>query len=633
MDSWSWWINPHSFFSANALSLLLVTLSILHFWTFGFAWGLAIRSCFPILAPRQRDAPTVVAEVVTGSLLAGLGFFLLSWVFGSLKLAAFVLLLVGIVLGGCLWRRLFDVLNSLFWSITNSLRSWSLAERLALVFVGTLAALRFSDGMILQSHGDQYLYHLSIGRDWTELGTPSVISSNITSGFSWSVELVYAYFRQWVGGDTTLILWSQQFHAALSFFGTLTLCYVIMRAHLTRIWAVLLLVVFMGPRLNQMVFFAKNDGIAFLLCFLALYWSMKKRWSDLFLLAPALLTAKITAAISLVAVGLASIARAWCADGIVVARKTAGVWLAVAVLACVGIAPFLISNELQTGNPLFPIMNHVFKSPLAPATAKSLVQEMAPFQLTWTGYWVGWMNFIRDQPITIFLFVALAALFWRQRRRPLTDTALDALFFLGTAFLAMTLLQYGLQQYGVRVEQRHFKLVQYSIILAAAHCIAALPKRRLRSALLAGICLFGLFVSNAEVLVRNAWRMARIDDVKEHLMNRRPVFALLEEVSQSPDLCDRCEVLGAGFFIEPYFLKRGKLLVWSVNGDLLQAQQTAGVGGIPDILTGIHERGFLRYAVLDDSFADTPQGQWIQERMSFVKRRASFRLFASRPLD
>lgn len=621
-------LNPQSLILSNLISCAVLGLSLLQFWIWGMSYGMLARRLIPSLKERLPDLQTITSETLTGLLLFGLIFFCLSWLIGSVQITALLLTGATLALGLTLYRLSHD--RTTLSRLTTMFQSLDTRERWIFSLILLLILLNFSRTMILQNHGDQYLYHLAIGRIWTEAGRPIVTVANITSGYSWSVEAVYTYFRQIVGGDSTLILVAQQCHAVVSMLGGVILSYALIRPHLSRTWTLSLLVIFLGPHphLNQMAFYAKNDGIAFLLAFFALYFSLTRRWTDLLLISPFFLGSKITTALALAAIGVVSILREWIEKESRSIKQVISIWVIAGFLSLVGITPYLLANAMQTGNPLFPLLNNVFQSPLAPQTAQSLVGEMDPLGLTFSGYWSGALAFIQEHYAVLLLYpVAIFAHVRAQSKSP-GPSRTHAFTLIATAVLGFTVLQLGLNQYGHRIEARHFKIVQFCLPLGLICLASTVTQVRLRKFILLGLVIGGVSVTHLDVLVRDFIRLRTVENLKEHYFSRRPFNRIFEYISAKPEYCDTCHVLAVGKFIEGFFLKKGTLLMPNIHGELFIAKDESDQAFTKALDTMHANKGPILFGIIEHGYEDIVEAQWIRKNLHPAGKHENYLVFS-----
>lgn len=637
-------MNLEHFWIANTLALSLVLLFLLQSTLLGVLYVQWLRQRFFGGSTEGALSPLeILVSALCGSMITGVLFFSLGHLRLGLNLTAWFLLAISVAL--FFWRRVF-----LFGVMASTVRSliarWSKAvpaERWVFAAVFTIALTRSLSTTAPQTHGDQYLYHLTVGKIWDAMGYPGIDVLNVASGYSWSVESIYAYLYQFSGTGMVHILASQQIHCLFGFFGLLLVTYKIIRLGLGRIWSLLLLVLFMNPYLTQMTFFAKNDATSFLLVWI-LVWAVlvslfagtedsaksleDRPWQIVLAIAPFLLAAKITAAIGCAVVGACALfARplfsrqkefARSADAVVLTRL--GFWVLLAALSIIGILPYLLSAGLQTGNPLFPIFNNVFRSPLMPLTANAIVQEMSPFSAGPLDLLRGASAFAKDHPV--FLLVPPALFFsWGVHHFALRV----GYFLLGAGLIALLAFQLLLNTYGSSIEQRHFKLASYSLTVATILLCSQIAAARLRWACLGTLVLVGIVHLQIEVNFRDVIRRMGAPDLRAYLFDQKPLNSLLETVNDDRLFCDQCSVYIVGNLVnEGYYLNRGHLLHQSISAPLFAA------GSETEIVTGLEQSNRswpIRYGVIAAGQSEHPGSQWIRKRMTFVARSGELSLY------
>jgi hypothetical protein len=448
------------------------------------------------------------------------------------------------------------------------------------------------------------------------------------------------------------IIAGQQLHCVFGFFGLLLVTYKIIRLGFGRIWSMLLLLLFMNPYLTQMTFFAKNDAIAFLMVWLVVwavllaFFGGKPRHPQnldqqseqseqpvhpvliVLLISPFFLAAKITAAIGCAVIGgCAILGRALLRDRSVLDQSddarvfgNFAFWLGVAALSMLGILPYLIAAGMQTGNPLFPILNNIFQSPLMPLTAKAIVQEMSPFAAGPLELLRGSWTFAKDHPVCILIPLALLAS-WGVR----SSAFRAGCFLVGVGFVALFAFQILLNTYGSSIEQRHFKLASYSFTVATVLLCSQIPSRRLRMSSAGILVLMGIVHLQVEVNVRDVIRRIAAPNLKEYFFNQKPLNPLLEVVNADKLFCDRCSVYNVGNLLnEGYYLNRGRLVHDSISAPIVS------LGDEEQLMKGLEQinRSWpITYAVVASNQADRPGSKWIRQRMIFVQSSGELSLF------
>jgi hypothetical protein len=318
-------MNFDNFWIANALSIWLVLLFLLQSALLGVLYLQVMRQRFfggrfeGGLSPMEIMLSTLCGSMITGVLFFSLGHLRL-----GLQLTAWFW--VACTFGLCLWQRIFltQVVSATARNLAVSWSALTKRERWAFAGVLSVAFIRSLSTTAPQTHGDQYLYHLTVGKIWDAMNYPGIDILNVATGYSWSIESIYAYFYQFTGTGIVHILAGQQLHCVFGFFGLLLVTYKIIRLGFGRIWSMLLLLLFMNPYLTQMTFFAKNDAIAFLMVWLVVWAVMVSFFGGkpghpqnadeqseqpvhpvliVLLISPFLLAAKITAAIGCAVIG------------------------------------------------------------------------------------------------------------------------------------------------------------------------------------------------------------------------------------------------------------------------------------------------------------------------------------------
>jgi hypothetical protein len=435
--------------------------------------------------------------------------------------------------------------------------------------------------------------------------------------------------------------------------------YKIIRLGFERLWSMLLLLLFMNPYLTQMTFFAKNDAIAFLMVWLVVWAVLVSFFGGtkgqtqsvtdqsgqsgqserpvhsvliVLLISPFLLAAKITAAIGCATiVGCAILGRALFRDRSALtpsddARVLGNFvfWLGVAALSLVGILPYLIAAGMQTGNPLFPILNNVFRSPLMPFTANAIVQEMSPLAATPMELLQGAWGFAKAHPVTALIPFALI-FSWGVR-----SSALRAgCFLFGLGFVALFAFQLLLNTYGSSIEQRHFKLASYSFTVATILLCSQIPSNLLRRASVGILVLMGIINLQIEVNLRDVIRRIAAPDLKAYIFKEKPLNSLLELINADKLFCDRCSVYGVGYLVrDGYFLDRGRMVHDSISAPIFSS------GDEQQLMHGLEQinRSWpITYAIVLNSQTDHPGNQagmkWIGQRMHLVTSSGELSLY------
>jgi TM2 domain-containing membrane protein YozV len=620
------------------VALFLVQSSLM-----GFLYMRSVRQVI-FSGQDHRFTPFVVLiATLCGAMITGVVFFCLGHLGWGLDTAAWIWTALTLIL--FVWNRV--VLKQVVAETSRAmLMAWSKApapeKRMALGVLG-VSLLRSMSTLAPQTHGDPYLYHLTVGRIWDRMGYPGVDILNVTTGYSWSVESIYAYLYQFTGTGVVHILAAQQLHCFFGFYGLLLAVYKIIRIGVSPLWSMVLLLPFMTPYLTQMAFFAKNDALAFLMVWI-LVWAVvtgvfgAKKTSQrsledspsqvVFLIAPFLLAAKVTAALGCAVVGgVAILVRTmpWyqvAASGSSEMRRMTSLflWSVVGVLALIGVVPYLFANELQTGNPLFPILNNLFGSPLMPPTAKAIVHEMSPLA---SGPWDilrGSWAFFQDQvALWILPFACVLTL------SVSNPVARAGRYLFGVGLVSLLVFQVTLNSYDSLIEQRHFKLASYGLLVAAILLASQIAARTLRSLFLGMIVSLGAIHLQLEVNVRDVIRRATEPDLRSHLFREYQIFPLLMEVNSDKSYCDQCAVYVVGRLSnEGYYLDRGHLVHETISAPLVPRErddlQLSG-------LELINAKWLITHAVVPDSQPNHPGTVWVREHMDFIKRFGNMSLY------
>jgi hypothetical protein len=643
-------VNLDNFWLANALSLSLVFLFLLQSAVLGVLYLQFMRQRFWGGAVEGGLSPMeILLSTLCGSMITGVLFFSLGHLRMGLQLTAWFW--VACTLGLCLWQRflLARVMAATARSLAESWSTLTNGERWSFAAVLSVAIVRSLSTAAPQTHGDQYLYHLTVGRIWDAMNYPGIDVLNVATGYSWSIESIYAYIYQFTGTGFVHILAAQQLHCFFGFFGLLLVTYKIIRLGFGRVGSILLLLLFMSPYLTQMTFFAKNDAIAFLMVWLVLWAVLVSFFGGkpvhsqnldaqseqpvhpvliVLLISPFLLAAKITAAIGCAVIGgCAILGRALFRDrSVPTVSDDARVlgsftfWLGLATLSVVGILPYLIAAGIQTGNPLFPILNNIFQSPLMPLTAKAIVQEMSPFAAgpmeLLRGSWI----FAKDHPVCSLIPLALLAS-WGVR----SSAFRAGCFLVAVGFVALLSFQILLNTYGSSIEQRHFKLASYSFIVATVLLCSQIPSRRLRMTSAGLLVVMGIIHLQVEVNVRDVVRRIAAPDLKEYFFSQKPINRLFQVANVHTRYCVQCAVYTVGNLLnEGYFLTPSRLVHDSISAPIVSS------GDEDELIRGleqIHRSWPITYAVVASNQADRPGSKWIRQRMSLVMSTGELSLY------
>jgi hypothetical protein len=607
----------NSYLIANTISLAALLLTLLVLYAFGRAFITAIKK----LVTLEKLRPTVELSLVLASGFSAVALLFkgLSEAFSSLTAAAWVLTSGASALLFFFRRTLVNDVSKAYDEFAALWREGERWQKVFAVSVLFVMALCYTETFLPQTHGDPYLYHLRVGQLWTSSGSTGVDLLNITTGYSWAVELIYAWIYQFTGTGLQHILLAQKVQGFFSFLVLQLFIYRILREFLSRPYALSLLGLFATPFMTQMVFLAKNDGISFLWVVIAYYLATNRAPRWLICCSPWFLTAKITAAVSLAIVGLAHTLSGCFVGGYQFLRRLS-TWGLAGCFSILGILPFLIQNYRATGNPTFPLMNQIFGSPYGPKSAQSIVTEMAPFSLTWSSFWQGSWQFCVEHPILVLAPVVILMAFVRQKK---PTEPLILLLVIGVTSLGV--FQYVLAPYHGAIEQRHFKLASFFITLGVCCGIPLVDWPKVRFIILLACTGLGISHLSIEVKISQALKSFASFDLFEDLKAKKPTFRVLDHLMTRADFCLDCGILDLSQHGWGYLVTRGRYLHPKVTSQLMVPTEVENLSD--EYLDSLVTRGVIQYALLDDTSSYPSTAAWVQSKMSLVFQSGFARLY------
>lgn len=323
-----------------------------------------------------------------------------------------------------------------------------------------LVLIRVLDAARLLPHGDVLLYHLSATRIWFDTGTfKSLLHNPVYFQISF-----FEYLYQWGNlmlagqpgeGLVASELFAQMLHASLGFGGTLLCFTALFETFGLSLWAALLSAL-MGATygaLNWTAAIAKTDyGISFWVLAAVLFFKCFDPNTPWMLFGLGVLLGvgffgKLTSGFFIIV---------FCGYFFLTHLKQTsffrtfldGVLMALGIL--VGGAPIWIRNGVLTGNPFFPTLNGIFKSPyLGPSFQQAVDQHhLLHFSVSFDEWRVIWNRIHADSSLYPLVGIGLILIFTLTRlRKNLGDFSwiawISFILFLGTVGLKADLRWFG----------------------------------------------------------------------------------------------------------------------------------------------------------------------------------------------
>jgi dolichyl-phosphate beta-glucosyltransferase len=550
-----------------------------------YGWGRGlhalVRSCLRVAGVAVEPSgdpwrPTaVLLQLLAGLVAAGTATFLLGTVAPPHPWHAALVVAIGLsalVLGRPL--RLADArgATALAWHRLGRM------ERGLAALLLTLTALRLSSVFAFQGHEDAYLYHLELAEAWLRDGRTGILLSNIYSGYALAVEHYYLLLKLLFVGNAEQNALAQMSQALIGFGGFVAGLDALGRRLLATRERLAL-----GLSLLQPVFLAffvlpKNDGLLAAAGVLAVA-AVADGAAGAFATAAAVaLAIKPTAPLGFTAIGLAMLALGL--PRLPTGRRGVAVLLGAAALLMLTVwLPFGLSALVRTGNPLFPLLNHLFGSPFAPTSLAQVVQEMRPLSMSAEGYLRAFGKLLAAEPLyAAAAALALAGLAWRGRGA-LRQLAGEPAFRLAAAvaLAAFVVLQLAMGEFGGLVEHRHFLLVLGPLlVVAGAVLFRVAGSWGAAAAALAVIGLAGLARSSVDVDARRFVESLRHDNLTDALFAQKPVIRLNHGLAKEPG---PVRMLALSTTNTGYFLASGEFwhpsMTWPVWSWNVKALSTA----------------------------------------------------------
>lgn len=410
----------------------------------------------------------------------------------------------------------------------------------------SLCFIKFFKVFTFQAHEDAYLYHLSLAETWIGLGHTGVNTDNIASGYALGVEHFYLFLKLWLGGNSEQNALSQMIQAVVG-YGGFTLSFLFLaRRWLSAYEGMVMLLLFLSPLMIYFGLLPKNDAFVFAIGGFALFSLSTKRWSFFYLICCSALLVKITSALALFLVSVF-----WFLT--MTDRKLSHFKPLIlgALGTCLSFLPFGLNNYFVTENPFFPLFNDIFRSPFGPALRESLVQEMAPFQITKDQLGQSLLQLIKD-----LWFPLTAAGSSLLLIKPRGQTVKDPLIWIGFGlgfFLSLCLF---LGPYG-QVESRHFMLSLVFLVIGLTSLFFIRSRGSSWTPLLkAGFVAIAISLTHADVSLRHMLQFFRHAHPTNQIVEQKPLLAINQYLS-GLNQSKRPKVLALTTSNTAYFLTKG----------------------------------------------------------------------------
>ena len=276
---------------------------------------------------------------------------------------------------------------------------------------------------------DEYYYHLLGPKLWSDAGRISLHTSHpvIMQCSLWEYLYLWGYALVAEPGAYGLIegqIFARWTHVAVGFAGTALALYEILKRYsYSRTWIAVALIAALSsggllPSLSQ----AKNDwGVSFwLLTSMLILISPNRRGRNYLVIAGMFLGAALAAKFSVGLTALPLLAT-WIVFEHTSAKARVRSLFLVLSGACITLAPILLRNWIEVGNPVFPAMNNLFHSPWASLSWQDLQSkyEVSGFDLSpknWENKLAGLLN---SSPWIASLLLFPLATAWRRHLAPL----------------------------------------------------------------------------------------------------------------------------------------------------------------------------------------------------------------------
>lgn len=511
---------------AFCLKIVLLGLTLMScLWGIGYGFG----RLWGWLPSDSNEGPflgavQILAATLLGAFLVGVVTFLVGRLVGPHHALVWGVLGVGLWL---FWFYFAALASGLKRVCTSLKRFWyesTLGGRFLIGLVSFCAVVRVFPIFTFQTHDDPFLYHLSLSEIWIDLGTAGVVVDNITSGYSLAVEHLYLFLKLYGGGNSeqnALAQWIQCFLG----WGTFLACLLALFRHVMNSFErVVLALLFLSPNLLFFALLPKNDAFVAAIGGLA-FLGLRSRKIGLFYGACFMaLGTKVTAAVGLVAIGLHYLLGGLRVD----LRQRLSVLTHGALLCVVPFAAFGINNYLVTGNPLFPLMNNIFKSPYGPQMMESVVGEMTPFSFSLESLMAAVGALFQDQPLIPVCLVlsTLSLIYLKAQGLKLNRGPRELGSFLGFGLMHFLVILVFLGPYGP-VESRHYLLALGILLPASVMLLLRLvDSRRGRQSILLVCALVGLGTSHLDVSFREMIGFFRRDGLTKEFIARKPLMAI-----------------------------------------------------------------------------------------------------------
>jgi hypothetical protein len=400
-------------------------------------------------------------------------------------------------------------------------------ETLGFAFVSVILGLYFFNTFHFQNHEDAYLYHLALADDWIREQQVGLIYTNIFSGYAQAVEHFYLFLKILFKGSSEQNAAAQMFHAMFGWGTFVVLLLELCSTYLTRVQRLYFILVCASSHIAFFMFLPKNDGFAAAIATLAII-SWLRGYTALFLSAAAVAFAvKSTTSICFISIAASAFfVETWSKkERSKHVMQNFGLLMLAACAMLLLWLPFGLNNYLASGNPMFPVLNEVFKSPYAPTNLSDVVTEMRPFSLSIAGFFSSAWRLYTYQPAYLLATVAscFGVVFLGKQKfmgvlPKFSDFGVLALIYF---IFLLTLLGPFMQ-----VEPRHFMpVIGIFIVISLTTTIRILnksTKQWVGTVIIAGLALS---TSQADVRAKNFIKYLKQQNITGPLLQEKPVIA------------------------------------------------------------------------------------------------------------
>ena len=288
-------------------------------------------------------------------------------------------------------------------------------------------------------------------------------------------------------------------------------------------------------------------------------------------------------------------------------------------------SPFFINNYIVSGNPLFPLLNKIFRSPYASFLQKGGVNEMQPFQAGLAELAQSIFNFfVRFPTILVALFLILINPWSKQLR-----------YDFGKAFLLLMSVITGLLFYGFLfapygltwIEDRHFWGLIILSYIFSFYVFSRICHPKLEKIAWVLCLMLAVGSSHLDVAIKKFMKSSFTKNFSSEYKERKPFLALNDYVETNHLLEEGDTLLGLTVSNSGYFLSSGTYWHRTISYPIWKWPIESMV---PRKWQEMIDRYRIGYIVFDESSEKIRQDLLKAGMIILVKKQKNGQLYATR---